>query len=357
MAELLSEIEWGAPALPAVKMPEWEAYVKAEMGQVPDVSLRVSRSPWVREAMLHWPRYKPRHFDQKLADICALVTAQENACRFCYGIARAQMRLLGYSEKMITSIEREMHLAELDDRERTFVRFCRDLSRANPRPPRADCDRLIQQGFREEAVAEMAFLIANNCFVNRVSTFLAIPPMAEMEKLSRSLLGRIMRPIIARKIRSMAWVSEESEVDYDSFPGLVRALQGTPAASAVAYTLDGALRSEVLSQELKVLMFAVVARSLECKFCREETLSMARQLGFSDAEFDQALQSLESPRLSEDETKILAWTRETIHFRTGPIQRRVRELAEEVGEEELLEAVGVAALANSLVRLAVLLRG
>ncbi len=49
MAQLMNEMEWGEPILPAVADPEWEAKVKAEMGTIPDLMTRVSRSRWLRE--------------------------------------------------------------------------------------------------------------------------------------------------------------------------------------------------------------------------------------------------------------------------------------------------------------------
>ncbi len=78
-------------------------------------------------------------------------------------------------------------------------------------------------------------------------------------------------------------------------------------------------------------------------------------MGFSETEFENALSSLNSPRLNSPEGKILSWTRETVHYQTGPMQKQVRALSREVDEEMLLESIGVAALANSAVRLAVLM--
>ena len=54
MAKLINDIEWGEPILPIVGDPEWEAEVKADMGMVPDLMTRVSRSPWLRKACLKW---------------------------------------------------------------------------------------------------------------------------------------------------------------------------------------------------------------------------------------------------------------------------------------------------------------
>ncbi len=356
MAQLINDIEWGEPTLPIVHDPEWEAEVKADIGRVPDLLMRVSRSPWLRKACLKWARYPVTEFPKHLGDIGALVTAQENACRYCYGVARSQMRVFGYSEKMISNIEREMQLAEMDEKDRTFIQFCRNLARSNPRPPKTDRDKLIRLGFTPLAVSEMVFHITNHCFINRVATFISGPPMYKFEKLSTSFIGRFLRPLIARKIRGQAWTPAEPLVgDKRSFPGIVQSLDGLPAAAVIQEGLEGAFSSEVLSKDLKVLMFAVIARSLECSFCQAETRQMAENIGFSEAEFKNAVSSLNSPRLAVSEEKILSWTRETVHFQVGPIQKQTRALAREVEEEMLLEAIGMAALANTAVRLAVLI--
>ncbi|NND31719.1 MAG: hypothetical protein HKN76_03945 [Saprospiraceae bacterium] len=352
----MHEIEWGSPVLPVVRIPEWESQVKAELGTVPDILQRTSPSLWLRNLLLKWPRYQAQEFPQKLTDICSLVTAQENACRYCYGVARSQMRIYGYSEKMIGKIERDMQLAELDEKERAFIQFCRDLSRSNPRPTQVDRDQLIDLGYSSRAVAEMAFLIVNHCLINRVSTFIAIPPMKNFELLPDRLLGRILLPLVARRMRSWNWKESNTfNVGDSRFASIIGSLQGLPAAKACNDALEGAFASNVLSPQLKVLMFAVVARSLECPFCEMESRLMSADLGFVDEEFDQAIRSLSSPKINADETKILEWTRETIRYDSAAIQKRTRELAVQIDHSLLLEAFGMAALANSIVRLAVLL--
>lgn len=356
MAQLMNEIEWGDPILPRVHNPEWEAEVKADIGQLPDLMTRVAPIPWIRQAALKWPRIPVREFPTHLGDIGALVVAQENACRYCYGVARSYMRLFGHSEKKISRIEREMQLAELDSKDRIFIRFSRNLARSNPRPPIAERMKLMEMGFSDLAVREMAFHIANHCFINRLVTFVSSPPMHNLERLADSFFGRIMRPMIARKIRSMEWMgTDRISTNTSSYGGVAQALKGLPQASILQDILDDAFASDILSKELKILMFAVVARSLECQFCQSESRRMASTLGFSDDEFDTALSSLTSPRLPVHEQSILAWTRETVNYQTGPIQQRLRALAQEMEPEVLLEAIGVAALANSVVRLGVLL--
>jgi alkylhydroperoxidase family enzyme len=355
MSETMKEFDWADPILPSVKNPEWEAHVKKEMGQVPDVLTRVSQSPWLREVLLKSLRVKVNEFPRHLGDIGTLVCAQENACRFCYGIARSQMRLFGYSDKMISGIEQDMLMAEMDQKDRTFIRFTRSLARSNPRPPKAERDKLLKLGFSELAVAEMAFHIARECFINRIVTFISSPPMYGFERLPDSFIGRFLRPLIAWKIRSSGWVNKDPLPEEGPFEGVMKALTGIPSALIISDGLEGVFASKVLSEELKVLMFAVVARSLSCRFCHGTSTQMAMELGFSEEEFEEAISTLTSPRLSVQEQKLLAWTRETVHYQTGPMQKRVKALSQEIDNEVLLEAIGLAALANSVVRLAVLL--
>ena len=330
--------------------------MKRRFGWIPDIYQRVSRSTWIREAVMNWPWYKPTHVPMRLYDICTLVTAQENACRYCLGVARTTMKIYGYSEKTIRSIERDALFAETNERERAFIRFCRNLSRSNPRPPKSDCAKLIKLGFSQKEVTEMAFVVGAHCFVNRVATFISVPPLTEFEAMPDRLLVKLLRPFVARRVKRNMWKeSPDLPGEVTTFPYLVNIFDGLPAAKALNDTFAGAMQSSVLSQTLKILMFAVVARSLSCAFCEGESEKMALQMGFTNAEFEKTMRTLHSPRLTDPEKKILEWTRETIHFENSYIQKRIAQLSEEVDELVLLEGIGMAALANTAVRLAILL--
>src|SRR5438067_4763276 len=137
------------PVLPRASDRDWEAEVKRAMGLVPDWIRRVAPNPWLRRVCLDWSTYKFDALPVRMADIGFLVTSQENSCRYCYGVSRATMRLLGYSDSLITRIEREAQLAELDPRERAFIAFCRNLARSNPRPSRDARLELLALGFSQ----------------------------------------------------------------------------------------------------------------------------------------------------------------------------------------------------------------
>jgi hypothetical protein len=139
------------------------------------------------------------------------------------------------------------------------------------------------------------------------------------------------------------------------FGAIVATLNGLPAAAVLRTALAGAFESPVLSRRVKALMFAVVARALECGRCETESHGMLVSDGFSGAEIEHALATLECGRLEPNESKLPAWVRDTVHYQTGPIQAQTRALAREIGAAAALEAIGVAALANATVRLAMLL--
>jgi alkylhydroperoxidase family enzyme len=266
------------------------------------------------------------------------------------------MRILGYPERVIGQIEREIQLAELDEKDQAFIRFCRNLARSNPRPARAQRDELIRLGFTPLQIKEAAFLIANQCFQNRVASFLAFPPEVTYERLGRSIVGRLLRPLLATaNRRSRPFPTDFVPREGAPFSRLVGALAGLPAAYLLDRTLNGAFDSPVLSRRVKALMFAVVARMLECGFCQPESRKLLQAEGFTVDEADACLATLSSPKLDPSESAILGWVRETVRYQPGDIQKRTRALSEAVGAQATIEAVGVAALANATVRVAMLL--
>ncbi|HEX7926402.1 MAG TPA: hypothetical protein VF678_02355, partial [bacterium] len=351
-----NDISWSDPILPQVADAAWEAEVKRAMGNVPDFMLRVTPSPWMRRFVMNTHSYRYMHLSPRHADICFLVTSQENACRYCYGAARAMMRLLGYSDAFTTQIEREAQLAELDERERAFIQFSRNLARSNPRPGRMAREQLMALGYSKEVVTEMAFMIALNCMGNRITTLMACRPEFALERFSTSWLARLLRPIIKRQMRRMPpeYTSNGAGGARTLFP-VAALLDSVPKAAALLQdTLDDAFASTVIPRSTKALMFGVVARALECEFCESNVSRMLESAGFTAAEVDSALSTLSSPRLDANGQALISWVRDTVRYQPSEVQRRTRTLLAQVGPEQALEAIGVAALANGVVRLAML---
>lgn len=364
MALLLHQIDWSEPVLPVAVDAAWEAELKRRGAPVFEIDRRIAASRWLREAAYGLTSYVPTQLPQRLFHIGAMVTGQENACRYCYGANRAYLKILGFRESFIQRIELDLHLAELEPKERAFIGFCRNLARSRPRPARAARQSLIEAGFSPGQIAEMAFVISMGCFYNRVSTLIALPPEAGFERLANGPLGRLigLAAPMTRLLGSMrkraapaADAPDAAALARGRFGAVLVPLAGLHAASVMRDALEGAFASPLLSDSARALMFGVVARALACPHCEREAARLSREAGIDDAEIDTALATLQSDRLSARESMLLAWTRETVSYETPVIQRKTHALAGEVQAPVLLEAIGVASLANATVRLAMLL--
>lgn len=363
MALLLNEIEWAEPIVPAAPDPAWEAEIRRRGGQVFEVDRRIASNHWLREAAFAGASYQPSAIEERLVRIGNMVTAQENACRYCYGANRAYMKVLGYTEEFIQAVERDVQLAEMDPRERVFIEFCRNLARSRPRPSRAARDKLVGLGYSDQEVAEMAFVIAGACFYNRVTTLIACPPEAKFERMANGPVGRLMglvMPLLRRlgvgksKTRGPASPGD-AELAAGKFGLILTPLSGLPAAGVMKSALDGAFASDVIGLTAKALMFGVIARTLGCPHCEGEARRLLEGEGLGSAEIDSALATLQSDRLPASEAGLLSWARDTVYYDTPTIQQKTHGLAAQLGNAALLEAIGVAALANATVRLAMLL--
>lgn len=362
MALALHEIKWSDPILPDRPDPAWEAEVKRRGGRVTQVDRRISPSPWVREAGFSIVNYRPSAMPERLYRICALVTAQENSCRYCYGANRAYMKILGYPESFISRLERDVQMAELEERDRACIDFYRNLARSSPRPPRQEGDRLIDMGYSPLAVTEMTFAVAICCFYNRLCTFIACPPEAGFERMADGVLGRLMglaAPLIETLSRAGRRGSPEGPVEGidltgSGFAPVVAPLANLPSYKVMHSMLQGAFASDVLPVATKALIFAVVARTLGCPMCEQEAMRLLAQEGLGESEIETALSTLEWKGLAPQQSGLLSWARNTVYYETGTIQPLTRQLGAAIGDAALLEAIGVAALANATVRLGML---
>jgi hypothetical protein len=75
----------------------------------------------------------------------------------------------------------------------------------------------------------------------------------------------------------------------------------------------------------------------------------------AEAEIEDAMATLRCSRLEPREAGLLAWARDTVYYEPSVIQQKTRALGAELGTAALLEAIGVASLANGTVRLGMLL--
>jgi hypothetical protein len=98
-------------------------------------------------------------------------------------------------------------------------------------------------------------------------------------------------------------------------------------------------------------MLAVIARQLGSRLCEEETSESLAAEGVPGDEIQMVLSTLSSHAMNGAEERLLRWTRETVWYEPRIIQSSTRRLLGDVGAEIALEAIGTAALCNTLARL------
>jgi alkylhydroperoxidase family enzyme len=350
------DAEWGKAWLEPAPIPaDLDARVKKSFGRIPSWAPMLARVPWVVEAFIDSTDKKIAHMPIDLWDLIAFVVSQDNACRYCYGATRTVLKILGYSDAMIDRLESDVELDSLGAGKREAIHFARELTRANPLPGRAALDELRKAGFQDAAIAEITFAAAFSGFGNRVATMFAAPT-DHMESMLKNPFMRLLRPFIARQMRGRLQPPAELPAPNEPpFDALIEQLHGSPVAHAARRTVDAALRSGVLPRRAKFLVFAVVGKAAGSDYVTRQSRVQLAGAGMLPVEIDEAIDHLSSSGLSPAENAVLPFARETVRYRTSALQQQTRALSAHLSAEELVETAGIAALANCMARLSVLL--
>lgn len=360
MASALEHVAWEACLIDPQPDRSLDAYARRKTG-LPVPSLRYfTPVPWLARAIidLH-PEYGLLlHLDQEVADILTLIVSQENSCRFCYAAQRALLWSQGMSAARIERVEQELS-TKLAPRTAAAIAFGRTQSRIGPAAARDAREALRRAGFGDEEMKEIAYTVAATDFFNRAYTMPAIPARP-MERMPDQLLVRLMRPLIGRMIGRHRRRGEATPLERASaypYAGLIEAYAGLPVAPVLARTIEEMWASSHLSRRCKLLMLAVIARGLGCDVCAIEIGQALEREGLDAATLSQVLTHLDAPELDEVERLLVRFARETIWYDPAALQRRARTLRDRLSVPELLEAIGVASLANGLCRMGAMVMG
>ncbi len=357
MSSALVHVAWEPCCVEPRHDRELETYARKRMG-VPHAALRYYAAvPWVARSQidLH-PEYGLLvHLDQRTADLIGLVVSQENACRFCFAAVRAILWLQGMDRERIQRVEQEVTRTDLPPTVRAALDYARIQSRSGPAGAHAAWGAMRAAGVSAGEAREIAFTVALVDSANRVHTALAIPPVP-VERMPDQWIVRLLRPLFQRIVRTHRWrgtptVAEglPAELPYAQ---MVAAYAGSPIASALLRTMNEMLASTHLSQRCKLLMFGVISRGLPCALCEQEISRALQREGLDAATVTRLLTHLDGPELDAVERLLLPYARETLWYQPAALQRHTRLLREHLDTEQLIEAVGVTAMANGLCRMA-----
>jgi AhpD family alkylhydroperoxidase len=356
----LQNVEWDECLLEPRRDAELERDARKAFG-VPYPLIRFySPCPWLARWLINtnYRNGQLVHIDLGLAELIFLAVSQDNSCRYCYAAQRTALRVLGFDDERIRRVEEASFTAETDRGERLALDFARRLSRSNPPPSAADKAALREAGYSDEAIKEIAYMAASTVAGNRAATLPAVP-IERIEGMETRLLFKLLRPLIARLLRSRERRGRPeflpSELKTGPFAYVDLELDGLPAARISREFCDSAWRSPILPQRAKALVFAVVARGLGSKRSEDEAKRLLAPRGLDEGEVDEILAHLASPKLDPIEAAIVPYARETIRCRPADIQSRGRKLRERLSVEQFLELAGVVCVANATCRLSLVL--
>jgi len=355
-APAAAAMEWAECLLPPLEMPPSLAKeIRGLIGRGPAFVPRLAHAPWVLRAVARHITGFLAYLPPALADRIGLVVTQDNSCRYCYGMHRSLLRIAGHSEAAVDRIVRDSMLVDLSPAERVAVDYARRLSRCTPRPDRKDFEKLVAAGLDERVAVEVAADVAAGCFMNRVATLAALPP-EPLEAVTSASYFRLVRPFLARGFSPRPPRPLPPPQPNDGpCARVVAALGDSPSAHLLRATIDSAFASPILPTRTKALVMAVVARALDCPYGEREARGVLGREGLAEADVDEVLETLSSPRLDAREARLVPFARETVRYQTGVIQTRMREVSRELSPPEMTELVGVISLANAVCRLSVLL--
>lgn len=356
MDSALAHVAWESNLIEPGHDRAMEAYARRRLG-VPHITVRYFvAAPWVARAVvdLHVEFGLLVELDQRTADLIGLVVSQENSCRFCYAIVRSTLWLQGMDAERIRRVEQDFARADLAPRTQAAIAYARAQSRSGPAGALAAWHTLRDAGIGPLEAKEIAFTVALTDFSNRVHTMVAAPYLPA-ERMPENLALRLLRPVMDRvmsKHRSRGRPAAAPAIDPAlPYGRLVAAFAGSPIAGALQRTLGEMWDSPLLTRRCKLLMFAVVSRGLPCEVCEVEITRALQREGLAAEVVDRILGRLDAPELDATERLLLPLARETLWYEPAVLQRRVRALREALTPPQLIEAIGVAALANALCRM------
>lgn len=357
MSNALSHVAWEACLLEPRPDREIEAYARSRFG-VPNPTVRYFAAvPWVARVMidLHPELGLLMRLDQHTADLIGLIVSQENSCRYCFAAVHASLWFQGMDRARIERIERDLMQADLPPRTRAAIAYARSQSRTGPAGAREAWRMLREAGFDALERKEIAFTVALTDIANRVSTIAAVP-VVPLERLPEQWGPRLLRPLVnlllSRKHRRGDTVATPPVDPAQPYGRLVAAFGGSPIAAALARTLDQMWSSSHLTRRCKLLVFAIVSRGLPCEVCEVEIGGALAREGLEASALAQILSHLDAPELSAVERALLPFVRATLWYEPAKLQRQARGLRPALTEQQLIEAIGVVALANGLCRMA-----
>lgn len=353
----INNVEWlDQPLVEAREDPELEKWINENAPSVMLNAPYLADCPWMLRADVYLDETYVHITD--IASLIYMTVSRDNSCRFCYGAVRLLMRLGGMADAEIVELENQMDTVAAEPRVRLALDYARRVSRANPAPGENERQALRDAGYDDTGIKEIAFQAADVIFHNRMSTLLALPIdmlAAPEEKSVFDSFSELFTKLFKQLDTPSAAENLTEDLKAGPYTNVILALDGIKQARLLRKIIDEAWQSPHLPTVMKLLIFAVIARGLGSRAAETESYRLLAAEGLSPDRVDAIVANLSGPELDENQSQILAYVRETIWYQAPVAQRRGRELRARLTNAQFLETVGIAALANMVCRLPLVL--
>jgi alkylhydroperoxidase family enzyme len=316
------------------------AQARRDVGFVPTLLDYVGACPWLARALIGFFSARPAHLPFRVAELVPYAVALDRGCRHCGGAFSTILRLAGYAQKDLRALEAGTPFAGFESAEAVALEHVVAVARGGRVD---DASRLAAAGYGPAAQAELTGVAALIVFGAGVATPLAIPPDA-VEAFEISLLGKVLKPLIRWRIKASRTLPKPPPIDDahgELFTNTVALLAGSPLHTLARNVLADAWRSPIIPVRDKAIVVWSVADQLGATAVAAEARAM----------FDEP-----SAARSRD-AELVAYARASVAAAPAAQQSNARTLSGSLSIVEVLEVVGIAALANAIGRVGMQLAG
>lgn len=159
-----------------------------KLGLIPNVLISLSRNPDKLRAfmgMYNLLMLGPSSLSKLEREMIAVVVSSANSCYYCQVAHGQAVRQLSGDPQLGEMLVMNYRVAELDQRQRAMLDFTWKLTKTPELVIQEDRDHLLQVGFSNEDIYEIADVAAFFNMTNRVSTAIDMMPNTEYHSMNR----------------------------------------------------------------------------------------------------------------------------------------------------------------------------
>ena len=323
--------------VPRAPDPAISALARRTLGFAPTVLDYLGPCPWLAHGEIAFHAARPIHLSSRLCELVPYAVAVDRRASHLVGSLAAFLRLAGYAREELAAIEAGPPLRGFATAEVAALEHAIEIAQGHGSD---SLGVLAGAGYSAAARTELTALAALVVFGASVADSLAVPA-DRIEAFERSLLAKLLRPLIRRRIQALRGKHARPDPIGTAgtlFPRIINALAGTPLQKLARDVLEAAWQSPILPAHEKALAIATVFDTLGTTTMADEVRMLHAHEARSDRE-----------RALRDYARVAALQRcDASHVAARLLVRSLRT-------DELIEAVGIVALAAAMGRIAIVL--